>query len=42
VRAGAAGVAQPVTATDMLIEGNLIGELPQFRRYTRVLNGNPG
>jgi RNA polymerase sigma-70 factor (ECF subfamily) len=30
----------PMTAPNKLIEGNLIGEVPQLRRYARVLTGN--
>ena len=29
-----------MTAPETLIEGNLIGEVPQLRRYARVLTGN--
>jgi RNA polymerase sigma-70 factor, ECF subfamily len=29
-----------MTATSTLIEGNLIGEVPQLRRYARVLTGD--
>ena len=29
-----------MTAPNKLIEGNLIGEVPQLRRYARVLTGN--
>src|SRR6266446_4414946 len=34
-------LASPVTATNTLSGGNLIGEVPQLRRYARVLTGNP-